>query len=91
MALRIDRDAAAAATVQLTLMPQSETYPRTGTLLLRASGVDVATFNFARIPPTSGVMMPAPDTFSTALIKRAAACGSGSSNHGEISREGGMI
>ncbi|MET2828280.1 DUF1176 domain-containing protein [Mesorhizobium shangrilense] len=46
--LCLDRDAAAAAPVQLTLMPQSETYPRAGTLLLRAAGVDVATLKFGQ-------------------------------------------
>lgn len=40
--LRLDRDATASAPVHLTLIAQSETYPRAGTLLLRAAGVDVA-------------------------------------------------
>lgn len=44
--LRLDRAADAAAPVQLTLMPQSETYPRAGALRLRASGVDVAILKF---------------------------------------------
>jgi len=44
--LRLDRDAAAEAPARLTLMPQSETYLRAGTLRLRATGVDIATLKF---------------------------------------------
>lgn len=40
--LRLDRDAAATAPVQLTLMPQSETYPHTGILRLHAADADIA-------------------------------------------------
>jgi hypothetical protein len=40
--LRLDRGAAAAAPARLTLMPQSETYPRAGIVRLRAAGADVA-------------------------------------------------
>ncbi|RFB98534.1 hypothetical protein B5K08_02405 [Rhizobium leguminosarum bv. trifolii] len=46
--LSLDRDAAAAAPVRLTLMPQSETYPRSGTLRLRAAGADLATLKFGK-------------------------------------------
>lgn len=46
--LRLDRNADATAPVQLTLMPQSETYPRTGTLRLRAAGADIATLKFGQ-------------------------------------------
>lgn len=44
--LRLDRKADAAAPVQLTLIPQSPTYPRTGTLRLRAASVDIATLKY---------------------------------------------
>lgn len=46
--LSLDRDAAAIAPVRLTLMPQSETYPRAGTLRLRAVGAAVATLKFGK-------------------------------------------
>jgi Protein of unknown function (DUF1176) len=45
--MRLDRDGAAAAPVRLTLMPQSETYPRAGTMRLKAAGVDIATVPFS--------------------------------------------
>lgn len=46
--LRLDRDGAATASVSLTLMPQTETYPRSGGLRVRTGGAEIATLAFGQ-------------------------------------------
>lgn len=44
--LRLDRYAAATAPISLTLMPQTETYPRSGRLRIRTGGAEIAVLGF---------------------------------------------
>lgn len=46
--LRLDRAAAATAPVHMRLMPQSEIYPRSGAVRLRAGGAEIARLTFGQ-------------------------------------------